>query len=98
MTTYSSPQSWGREVTAIRQPPGYLQADLALPHHVRRYAHAEEGRLRVDVAVEGDPPAGALHVEGGNWGVVAHLQVKWARMEALGVEGLLMLEGIAQGC
>ena len=33
----------------------------------------------MDVAVEGDPPAGALHVEGGDWGVVAHLVVKWAR-------------------
>ena len=35
--------------------------------------HAEEGGLGVDVAGEGDLAGGALHVEGGNRGMVRYL-------------------------
>ena len=38
--------------------------------------HAEEGGLGVDISVKGDPSGRALNIEGGDRGVVRHLQFK----------------------
>ena len=60
----------GHVVLAVVQ-----EADPPLPDVVHGHGHAEEARLGVDVAVEGNVPAAALDVEGRDGGMVGDLCV-----------------------
>ena len=56
--------------------PMVSQPHFTLANHVGSNGHAEERGLGVDISVKGDPSGRALNIEGGNRGVVRHLQFK----------------------
>ena len=53
--------------------PAVSQSHFTLANHMGGNGHAKEGGLGVDISIKGDPSGGALNVEGGDRGVVRHL-------------------------